>query len=260
MMNLIKVTLFFFCASSEAKDLNVVFKNNMALKKIERERVVDAYEEFVGLLARSPFDPTLQFNVGSSLILLGEKEKAPILYKQLLTQVDELLKKENIDPDLKQELYLVKFAIHYNLGVLHQAEQQIEPALEHYQAALELKPDSKEIKTNIEMMFGSGGGKGDKNKKEQDKEGEGDNKDSQGQDGKDPKDKKEDKKDSESPQEKQEREKLEKEKQKQREFDQKQMSMEDLKRIMEELKDQEQGIRAKFQGKGGKNGRKEKEW
>jgi tetratricopeptide (TPR) repeat protein len=232
-------------STAHGKELGVVYRNNMAVGKIQRERVLDAYEEFLSLLGRSPFDPTLQFNVGSSLSLLGEAEKAATLYKQLLVQVDELIRNSHDDADLLKELYAVRFGILYNLGVHYQSLQEIEPALNYYQLALELNPDSKEIKTNIEMMVGQGQGKG-KDKKDDKGKGEGEGKD-----------KKEDPKDGDG------KEKKPPEPQKgkgKKEFDQKQMSMEDLKRIMEELKQQEQGIRAKFQGKGGQNGNKEKEW
>lgn len=233
-----------------ARDIGVIYRNNTAVRKVQKERALDAYSEFVSLLANSPFDPTLQFNVGSSLNVLGELEKAEALYKQLLTQVDELMAKPGTSKETLQELARVRFGILYNLGVYYQGKKEIDLALENYQGALEHNPESREIKTNIEMMFaqGQGEGKGDQDKND-DKEGDKDKKDQKEQQDKDKKDGKP----------KEEKEKKEPEKGK-KEFDQKQMSMEDLKRIMEELKEQEQGIRAKFQGKGGKNGNKEKEW
>jgi Ca-activated chloride channel homolog len=248
-MKLISLFIFssVFTSVVQAKEVGVVYRNNVAVGKVLRERVLDAYGEFISLLAHSPFDPTLQFNVGSTLSLIGEPDKAVELYKQLLLQVEELRKKPGLDEATLRELGAVRFGALYNLGVQYQSVQDIDNALTNYQLALELVPDSKEIKTNIEMLLGQGGGKGkNKDKKDDKGDGDGEGKDQDQKDGKDPKDEKKDSK--------------EQKKQGKKQFDQKQMSMEDLKRIMEELKQQEQGIRAKFQGKGGQNENKEKEW
>lgn len=240
----------FVASSSWAQSVDLIYQNNKAVRVFGVEKKLEAYELFLETLILDPYEPTVQFNVGSSLQALGEVEKAEKLYKQLLKDVNAQLTK-SLSPEEQQKWLKVKFALLYNLGVHYQGTQKIDEALEAYQQALELVPDSKEIKTNIEMMFtGGGGGKGDgkdKNKDQKDDgKGEQDKKD-QGEG-----DKNEDQKPSDGDRTN--------EKQKGKEFDQSQMSNEDLKRIMEELKQQEQGIRAKVQRKGEKAEPKDKQW
>ncbi len=236
-------------SSSWAQGVDLIYQNNKAVRIFGVEKKLEAYELFLETLILDPYEPTVQFNVGSSLQALGEVEKAEKLYKQLLKDVNAQLTK-TLSPEEQQKWLKVKFALLYNLGVHYQGTQKIDEALEAYQQALELIPDSKEIKTNIEMMFTSGGGgKGDgkdKSKDQQDGKGEQDKKD-QGEG-----DKNEDQKPSDGDRTN--------EKQKGKEFDQSQMSTDDLKRIMEELKQQEQGIRAKVQRKGEKAEPKDKQW
>jgi TPR repeat protein len=164
-----------------------------------------------------------------------------------LKSLDEKMKTAKTSEE-QQTLLRIKFGALYNLGVHFQAAKDPEQALNYYQQALELYPDSKEIKTNIEMMFrGGGSGKGEPNKDQKGEGQEGDQQQDQqpkeGDQGKKP-----------QPQGDQQ------DKNKKNQFDQKQMSMEDLNRIMEELKQQEQNIRAKVNKKGAKSEAKDKEW
>lgn len=234
---------------AQARALDLIYKNNTGVRHSGKEKHLEAYETFLGLTAEDPYDPALLFNLGSSLTALGEEEKAAPLYKELLKNIDLRLGQSKSDEE-KMELYKLKYAVLYNLGVHFQVVKEIDQALKYYQQALELNPDSKEIKTNIELLFQGGGqgkGKPDKDQKgEGEGEGEKDPNDSEGQGDKEQK-----------PQEKPKESEKEK---KQREFDQSQMSMQDLNRIMEELKQQEQNIRAKVQKKGGKDAPREKEW
>jgi tetratricopeptide (TPR) repeat protein len=237
-------------SSSWAQSVDLIYQNNKAVRVFGVEKKLEAYELFLETLILDPYEPTVQFNVGSSLQALGEVEKAEKLYKQLLKDVNAQLTK-NLSPVEQQKWLKVKFALLYNLGVHYQGTQKIDEALDSYQQALELIPNSKEIKTNIEMMFtGGGGGKGDGKEKNKDQKddgkGEQDKKD-QGEG-----DKQEEQKPSDGDRTN--------EKQKGKEFDQTQMSSEDLRRIMEELKQQEQGIRAKVQRKGEKAEPKDKQW
>lgn len=243
------LSLFLFFSS--AQNLELIYQNNKAVGAFQAEKKMDAYEQFLETLLINPYDPVVQFNVGSALNALGEEEKSEKLYKQLLVDVDQRLQK-GLPSSEQQQWLKVKFAILYNLGVLYQGQKNIDSALEFYQKALELLPDSKEVKTNIEMLISSGGGgKGqgqDKDQKNQDQQGEGDSQ--QDQDGEGKQDQKQQQ--GKSPKDQQQKGK--------KEFDQSQMSMEDLKRIMEELKQQEQGIRSKVQRKGTKSEPKDKQW
>lgn len=247
---LLVLTISCLSSLSRAQSLDLIYKNNKAVRTFGVEKKMEAYEQFLESLILDPYEPTVQFNVGSSLQALGEAEKAEKLYKQLLKDVNTHLEK-GLSQDEQQKWLKVKFALLYNLGVHYQGTQKIDEALESYQQALELIPDSKEIKTNIEMMFNSGGGgKG---------EGKDKNKDQQ-QDGKGQQDQQDqgegDKQKDQQPSDGDRTNKP----QKGKGFDQSQLSMEDLNRIMDELKQQEQGVRAKVQRKGDKSEPKEKQW
>jgi len=240
---ILSFAILIFSTSGFARDVGLVYRNNQGVKQFKKEKQMEAYEEFLSLTAEAPYDSLLQFNIGSSLTSLGEEEKAEPLYKQLLKAIDERLKVTK-DADEQKELLKVRFAVIYNLGVHYQSIKEIDKALMYYQGGLEMMPDSKEIKTNIEMMFqqgqgqGQGGDKSEKGDQQQDK-GEGQQEQQQ-----------------DSGADRQQNDKNQK-----KEFDQNQMSMEDLKRIMEELKQQEQNIRAKVQQKkGDKNDKGGKEW
>ena len=251
-------------SSSWAQGIDLIYQNNKAVRVFGVEKKLEAYELFLETLILDPYEPTVQFNVGSSLQALGEVEKAEKLYKQLLKDVnarlaktlppeEQLTPKAQLTPEAQQKWLKVKFALLYNLGVHYQGTQKIDEALEAYQQALELIPDSKEIKTNIEMMFTSGGGgKGDGKDKSKDQKDDGKGEQDKKDEGEGEGDKNEEQKPSDGDRTN--------EKPKGKEFDQSQMSNEDLRRIMEELKQQEQGIRAKVQRKGEKAEPKDKQW
>ena len=207
-------------------DLRDIWSNNQAVKHMEQKKMLEAHEEFTQLLSQKPFHPLFQFNLGSSFIAVEELPKAIKMY-------NEILKLNPLPPQ-------IEFATYYNLGVLNSLgeDSNIDLALENYQKALALVPDSKEIKTNIELLFkgGKGKGKGDK---------------------KDKKDQNQDQSDKgEQPKEPQ---KFTNKKQP-NQFDGKEMSKGDVKKILEELKKQEQRIRAKHDRKGGKESDREKNW
>lgn len=253
-----------FSFSAQARDLRMIYKNNRAVGLFKKEKRQEAFEQFLGLTATDPNDVQLKFNMAASLQALGEEEKAIKINNAIIKDIDQLLAKATSDDSKTaleeaeiQQLSLIKFGTYFNSGVSHQMMQNNEEALKNYQLALEIMPDSKEIKTNIELMFvGGGGGKGkDKNKDKQKGDGEGD-----GEQGDEDQDQ-QDQKDQSQGQDEQKKQQEQKQQQKQpKEFDQKYMSKEDLQRIMEELNGQEQKIRAKMERKGGKSGPKDKEW
>ncbi len=210
-----------------SNNLRDIWRNNRAAKHMQQKKMLEAHEEFTQLLSEKPFHPLFQFNMGSSFIGVEEFGKAIKMY-------NEVLKLNPLPPE-------VEFSVYYNLGVLHSLEGgDIEKALKNYQNALKFQPESLEIKTNIELLISSsgGGGKGDKKDKS----------DQQNEDGKG----------EEQPKEPQE---FTNKPQKQPgQFNDKEMSKGDVKKILEELKKQEQRIRAKHDRKGGREADKEKNW
>ena len=136
----------------------------------------------------------------------------------------------------------MKFYILFNLGVLHSQESQIDQALHRYQQALELQPESKEIKTNIELLF----------QQQQQQQGQ---KSQQGNQGDNPdqnKDQQEEKEqqNEKNPDNKQNQDKQNKE---QQDFKSKNLSKDDVRKILEELKNQENKIRMNEYQKGDKS-------
>lgn len=253
MIKILLVFIFFIVtAAAEARGLRLIYNNNKGVVHALLQKNQEALDQFVALTAQDPDDLMVKFNIAATLNSLGEFEKSIKLNTTLLREIEEKLKTADSDSE-KQELINLKFAALFNRGVSYQLMENKTLALESYQGALALSPDSKEIKTNIEMMFsGNGGGKGkDKNKQNQDGKGEGEPEDSEGE------------QEQQETKEQQSKDQKDQQQKKQpKEFDQKYMSNEDLKRIMEELKDQEQKIRAKMDRQGGKNadGKKDKEW
>ena len=221
-------------ARADDNDIGKIWRNNNAVRMQAQEKKTESFDEFAQLLAKEPFNPVFEFNMGTGFLSIGDVEKArKILKKQVEIQ--------GLDPQ-------IAFFANYNLGVLAGAEQNIDEALKYYQKALEYVPDSLEVKTNIELLIQNG--QGQKNQKQQ---GKGKSKDDQKQSG-DPQD--QDKKDGEEeepePQEFTNKEQKGKPKPK--------MSPEDVKKILEELKKQEQRIRAKHDRKGKKEKTRDKNW
>lgn len=198
------------------RESEIVFANNKAVKDYQKGKKNDAYEGFVKNLAKDPFSLLLQFNVSSGFIAMGDGDKA-------LKNYDIIDAKE----DLKTKSPEIYMGTNYNKGVLYGSAKEIEKALVSYQRALEIDPNHMQTKINIELLTqgGGGGGGGKNNDKDKNKEGEQgkenaeNNKESDGKERQQPK----------QPQN----------------FDQGQMSLEDVRKIMEELKQQEQNIRAK---------------
>lgn len=223
--------ILFLMGLAGAEDLGVIWENNQAVELLQQEKPVDAYEKFLSQMSVSPENALLQFNVGTSLLANGEEQKAIELY-------EELLKK--LPPAKDPQAGFLRFAALYNLGVIHGALKKVDKALEFYQQALEINPDSQEVKHNIELLIQSGDGKGEGGEGEDSSEGD-------SSEDKEPKDGENSDKDQDKP-------RTNKPQNKQKKFDESQMSKKDLKQILEELKRQEESIRAKIQGKNKKKG------
>jgi tetratricopeptide (TPR) repeat protein len=127
----------------------------------------------------------------------------------------------------------------FNGGVAATEAGDIPGALKFYQAALELRPDSKEVKTNIELLWKGSGGQG---------QGQGQNQ-QPNQDQQQPKDPKDQNRDGNYDQKKQPQP-----------FQSKELSPEDVRKILEELKNQEQKIRAQENEQGQKEAPHGKDW
>lgn len=209
--------------------LSSIQLNNKGVESLKREDLVAAEQNFIQALAENPFNAIVHLNLGWTFEVQKKYDKA-------LKENESVLRAIDLPDDLK-------FIARFNAGNAAAQAQLVDSAVQYYQAALDLKPDSKEVKTNIELLFksGAGKGKGDGGGKGKDQS---ENEEGQGQE---PNDKNKD----------QSEQNQKKEKPK---FDSQNLTKEDVRKILEELKSQEQKIRALEYGTQGKEASPEKDW
>lgn len=210
--------------TSYAVPLESYLHNREAIKSLEKKSYYNAYQELLNALKFDPLNAELQMNLAFTFEMNEEFEKAAKVYRSLLPR----LKAD--DPR--------KFEALFNLGNVLSKQKDIDGALGAYQAALDLHPDSVEVKTNIELLFqGGDGGSGDGQQKE----------DQQNQD---------DKKNSKNSEPQQEN----KEKREPKPFESQDLTPQDVRRILDEIKNQEQSIRAQENEKGAKESGRARDW
>jgi tetratricopeptide (TPR) repeat protein len=139
----------------------------------------------------------------------------------------------------------------FNLATIQAEQKNNDKALELYQKALDIDPESIEVKTNMELLTqqdsGGGGGQDDK---QQDKKNDKDKKGGEG-------DKKDDQKNGQN---KKNDEKFENPRPTPRPYQSEEISQQDMKRILEELKRQEGNIRARMDNERKKEAPAAKDW
>lgn len=214
---------------SDGGELTGIRRNNQGVGRFKAEKYNEAYDQFVKGLSELPFQAEPHFNLGRVYYENKEYEKA----------LKESLTAERIatTPEMK-------FLSLFQAGAAAGAMKKVDRALEYYQAALEFAPESKETKTNIELLLAGGQGGG----------GEDGQQDPNG----DPKDKDKDGQGKE--QEKKQDQPRQNTKQQPKQFKSEQLSKKDVENILDELKQQEEQIRAKFQREGAKDAPKDKDW
>jgi tetratricopeptide (TPR) repeat protein len=202
------------------------FATKMALMTHKYDQ---ALQHSLKALEADPMQPELHINLGNSLEGLGAVQKAIDAYG-VAGKISE-------DPS-------IQFQVEFNQAQALAKVKKVDEALVHYQKALDFIPDSREVKTNIELLMSSSGGKGgkDKDKDQDQKEGDG-----EGDQQKEPQKFAENK-----PQDKKQPQNL---------------SQADVKKILEELKQQEQRIRGEYYKQGQREqkqkpgeGKREKDW
>ncbi len=220
-----------------ATNLSAILPNRQGVAELKKENTLLAYRKFVEATAEDSFDPSIRLNLGLSYQLNKECDKAKVEY-QLADQLAEG----------KGD---VAFMARFNRAICEADAGDIDAALVSYQAALEIHPESKEVKENIELLWQSqSGGKGGKKDDKKNQKPQDNDKDGEG--------KSEDKKNQ--PQSGQEPKPDEKEKPKPKPFNSREMNQETVDKIMEELKAQEQRVRADHYSKGAKEQPRDKDW
>ena len=224
----ILLSVLFVGQACQAGQLKGIWLNREGVRAFKEERGTDAHNYFAQSLAEIPFSPEAHFNLGTTYFANKEFDKA----------LKEFEQAASLARAAKNQA--AEFASHFNAGVSAGEAKQIDAALDSYQQALAVKPDSVEVKTNIELLTRSQSGGGGEDNKEQKKD-EGGKGDQQKQPS-DPQQQKPQQKPQPKP------------------FNSKEMSQQDVNRIVEELKRQEEQIRAKFQNEKMKSAPNEKDW
>jgi len=225
---LIFVNQIFVGHSANAQSLTAIRENNEAVKKLEQEDALAAEKQLLNALPKAPFDPVLRLNLG----LTYEVQKKP---ERALKEYNTALRSSVITDE-------AQFYAHFNSGNASAQLKNIPQALAHYQAALKVRPDSEEVKKNIELLMQQGGG-----------QGKGDKKDNNGQGNE------QSENENKGPGENENDQPQDQGKQKP-EFKSQNLSKDDVRKIMEELKSQEKKIRALEYGKQGKEAQPGKDW
>jgi tetratricopeptide (TPR) repeat protein len=203
--------------------------NNKGVDLFKSEDYATATKEFNEALGRDSNRPEFHFNMGNSFLKNGDVEKA-------------LQEFESVDKNIKSSPE-IKFKSMFNAGAALVESKKIKEGLAYYQRALEYDPNSKEVKTNIELALkeqqgGGGGGGGQNNQPNQNKDKKDDkNKEDQKGD-KDDQDQKSGEK--KTPQGGQEPPRPQK-----KQFKSQSLSEGEVRQIIEELRRQEENIRAK---------------
>lgn len=235
MINVIKASVTFLqpvvlfvglmSAPAQAATVRSYIRNREGIGSFNRKNYYQAYQKFTKAMEDDPFNPELQMNLARVFEENEEFAKAEQAYRAAL----QILPKDST----------LRFEALFNWAGTLAKLKRIDEALMAYQLALEMVPDSIEVKTNIELLWqGGGGGEGDsKEKSDQSKDG----KDKQpGQ--------------PDQPQEDKDKQK------KPKPFDSRDLSPDDVKRILDEIKNQEQNIRAQDYEKGAREMPKGKDW
>lgn len=198
--------------------------NNQGVKSFNEENYNEAFNKFADALSKDPESPIMHFNLANTFHKNGQTPKA-------LTELEAVEAMPQASADAK---YMAMF----NAGNMAVEAKDLTKAMGYYQKALQYKPDSQEVKTNIELALrdpqgGGGGGKDDEKKEKQDQK----------------QDQKENENKDENKGEKKEQKPDQGQRPKPKPFQSKDLNEADVKRILEELKRQENEIRAKNQKK-----------
>ncbi|MDX9730138.1 MAG: VWA domain-containing protein [Bdellovibrionales bacterium] len=210
-----------------------VRQNNAAVRQYGEERYVEALDGFTQALTDLPDRAEVHYNIGTAFMANKDDEKA-------LTEFDVALRSAP-STDLQ-------YKIHFNRAQIFATAKKTPEALDSYQKALKIRPDSIEVKTNIELLMAGGEGEGegdDQSEKNDQNQGQDQKQQDQKQD---PKDGQDDKQKGPPP------------KPTPQPFKSEQLSPQDVGRILEELKRQEDQIRERMQREGAKDSPREKDW
>lgn len=212
---------------AHAFDLRGIQNNNRGVKRYSEERLNESYSAFISSLGDLPFSPEVHYNLGRTFFENKEYEKAH--------------KESMIAAKYAEQKSETRFQALFQAAASLAELKKVDEAIALYQEALEIKPESIETKTNIELLTAQqqGGGQGEQQQQDQQSQGDG-----QGQ---------QDKQDQQG-------DKQQEQKKQPKPFKSENLSKKDVENILDELERQEEEIRAKFQREGSKDKPKDKDW
>lgn len=255
----ITITALLLLTNCQYSDLRAIYLNNKTSKTIKEKSIDEIQAGYLKALEIEPLLPVIHSNLGATYDALKDPEKALKLYKNaedfVRSEMDSAQARSLVSKWEKNSQYLTLFASLFNQGQLLARENKLDEALEKYQSALGIIPDSIEVKTNIELLFQQQQGKGQGESQDENKNPNKDqNKDQQGKgDGKDPKDDEEGK-------ENKPKDYTSSPKYKPHDF-KGELSKENIQKIFGEISQQEKKMRAQFsKQKQMKESPREKDW
>lgn len=207
-------------------DPRTLWHNSKGVQAFQEKRSSDAQSSFLEALGVDPFVSEIHSNLGLTYLELKQPENAIKSF--------ESAEKWAANPS-------AQFVSRFNQGVTRMLDKKVEESLLAYQRALEIRPDSMEVKTNIELMMSQ--------QAQQSGEGEGQGQEGN-QEGQDPKEGDKENKDKKyQPSQKYQPKEFKGE-----------LSQEDVKKILGELKQQEQKIRGQYYRNEMKESPRDKDW
>ena len=181
--------LFLFLLEVAQADLNpwesleVFEKNQQSLSQLQSQDLEGALGSLVQGLSKYPDHPLLLFNLGFLYELKKEPTKALKIYNGL------------IESSGSGEIVFLSL---FNSARIYAQEKKIDQALDFYQKALKIKPESMEVKTNIELLMQQNQGQSSSHNQQQQKQKDQEQK-NQEQKNQDKQNQGEDQKDQKSP-------------------------------------------------------------
>lgn len=215
-------------------------ENRKGVEALKAEDAAAAGDHFIRGLAEQPFLSPFHHNLGLVLDIQKKPDESLNSYKNA--------ERLAVDDDSR-------FLARFNLGEELGRAKKIDEALAWYQKALEIRPDSVETKTNIELLLKGGGGQGDGQDQQDQRNQSG--KSDQKKDGKDQQ--KDQQQDGEGQDQKKDKQYRNTPKYQPRPF-KGEMSEADVKKILGEIRQQEQRIRAEYNRKDAKERPRDKDW
>ena len=237
---LLFLCLFFSLQTwADNTSLRSIWLNRQGVRLLKEQRPEEALSKWSEALSLEPESSEIHLNMGLAFEALGQSEKALQAFATAGQFADSAE---------------MQFRANFNRGAILQKAKKIDEALSAYHAALDVNPESKEAKINIELLI--------QDQQNQQKQGDGksdQSNPSKDQKPKDDKDKK-DNKDGQGDQKKDKPKEYSKNKPQPRPFKSDELTQGDVNKIMGEIRNQEQKIRSEYNKREVKERPRDKDW